>query len=640
MNLFGFFLAPWGLALAALLPTIVILYMLKLKRRPHVVPSTLLWRRSIQDMVANAPFQKLRNNLLMWLQLLILMLLVMALARPVMRLKGAEGNRLILMLDMSASMQTKEGASETRFDQAKALALQAIDNMSSEAGIWNPLGRRDEMMILGIADRAIPLQPLTTDKVALRAAVNAAMPRDTEADFRDATAILLEKTTREREGGREARDDTRVLLISDGGPARGTEALTDVKNFDFTKVGLASENLGIVAADVRRSFSGELEFQVFATVQNASPVERKTLLEWSLEGRVLDVKSATIPPNEEAAFLFTSSEQLEGIATLKLVEHGDPFPMDDQVRISLSPAPKLRVALVTAGNQFLERVFQIDPRVRLIVISPEDFPKLRDVDAVVFDGWSPEKLPPGIYMFHNVLPPKETGYEAAGTAVESPELLDWNRVHPIMRYTNFQRVLVGSALRVKVPQGAVALVQAAETDLLSLLETDERRVLVVTFDVRRSYWPLDPSFPIFFSNLVEYWVQASQGSTAAGYATGATIPLRNPTGAKRANIAAPGAPVQDVDVAAMPTLYLTETSKVGVVEVKFDNGELRRVPLNLFSKRESKIAPSDEIKSGELVLASASRSATTRQEIWMWLALGAFGLLLVEWGVYCRRTFL
>ena len=66
------FLAPVALALGLLLPVIVAFYLLKLRRTEHQISSTYLWRKMIRDVEANAPWQKLKPNLLLFLQLLFL----------------------------------------------------------------------------------------------------------------------------------------------------------------------------------------------------------------------------------------------------------------------------------------------------------------------------------------------------------------------------------------------------------------------------------------------------------------------------------------------------------------------------------------------------------------------------------------
>ena len=71
-------LNPLALLFALLAVPIILLYLLRLQRREQPVSSTLLWRQVIMDREANTLWQKLRKNLLLFLQLLTLLFFVCA----------------------------------------------------------------------------------------------------------------------------------------------------------------------------------------------------------------------------------------------------------------------------------------------------------------------------------------------------------------------------------------------------------------------------------------------------------------------------------------------------------------------------------------------------------------------------------
>jgi Ca-activated chloride channel family protein len=135
------FLTPLlaGIAAAVAVPTLLILYFLKLRRRDVEVSTTLLWKQAIQDMQANAPFQRLRRNILLLLQLLALAGALLALAQPEIRGELTPGQELVLIIDRSASMQSTDGspddprARQTRLDRAKAQALEMVDERAGPA---------------------------------------------------------------------------------------------------------------------------------------------------------------------------------------------------------------------------------------------------------------------------------------------------------------------------------------------------------------------------------------------------------------------------------------------------------------------------------------------------------------------------
>src|SRR5438270_6733438 len=126
------FLNPWMAVAAAgiAVPALLVLYFLKLRRRELPVSSTLLWRKAIQDLQVNAPFQRLRKNLLLLLQLLILLSLLLALAQPVMNYTRGAGRTTVILIDRSASMSATDLPDHrTRLEEAKRRAKDLVKSL-------------------------------------------------------------------------------------------------------------------------------------------------------------------------------------------------------------------------------------------------------------------------------------------------------------------------------------------------------------------------------------------------------------------------------------------------------------------------------------------------------------------------------
>src|SRR5687768_12112341 len=97
---------PWWGALLLFLvpPLLILLYFLKLKRKPLQVPSTFLWKKSIEDLHVNSLFQWIRQNILLLLQLLVLIVFLYSLLGFRYHGSATRGRHYILMIDNSASM--------------------------------------------------------------------------------------------------------------------------------------------------------------------------------------------------------------------------------------------------------------------------------------------------------------------------------------------------------------------------------------------------------------------------------------------------------------------------------------------------------------------------------------------------------
>src|SRR5690606_9591697 len=98
------FLTPLAALGALFAIPIILLYILRLRRRETVVSSNFLWQQILRDREANTPWQRLRRNILLFLQLIILALMVIALMRPAQIVPTITASKTVILLDASASM--------------------------------------------------------------------------------------------------------------------------------------------------------------------------------------------------------------------------------------------------------------------------------------------------------------------------------------------------------------------------------------------------------------------------------------------------------------------------------------------------------------------------------------------------------
>jgi hypothetical protein len=164
----------WGL-LALIPPAILALYFLKLRRQPLAVPSTYLWSKAIEDLHVNSLWQRLRQSLLLFLQLLLIALLAFILLRPGWRGTELSGDRFIFLIDTSASMSATDIA-PTRLDEAKRQARALVDQMKTG----------DVAMLISFSNSARVEQPFTDNRRLLRQKIDVIEQTNHTSDLSEA----------------------------------------------------------------------------------------------------------------------------------------------------------------------------------------------------------------------------------------------------------------------------------------------------------------------------------------------------------------------------------------------------------------------------------------------------------------------
>ncbi len=607
------FLAPLSFWFLALLPVIVVFYLLKRRRTVKLVSSTVLWQRFLAESRASAPFQRLRKNWLMILQLLLALLVVLALARPVLPANVRPAQLRVVILDNSASMNATDVV-PTRFERARSEALKWVDDLRGG----------EEMVVVESGGSTQVRQSATGDKNALRRALAGCAPSD--APTRLAPALqMAESLVRNRK-------DAEVHLFSDGAALGLAEFESAALPLVYHQIGTSNRNVGITAIDVRANPANPRQRAVYIGAVNFSSNRTDAALDLLLDGRLLETRPVSINGGESVSELFTADQVRDGIFKAEL-RVADDLSTDNHAAI-VSPMPRpTRVALVTSGNALLEKALRALPQLELSVMATA--PESERFDVVVLDGVLPAKLPEANLLAFGIAP---TNWFSSAAVLEAPPVVDWRSGHPLLRHAGFENVGIAKSTGVKVPPWAVSLLDSPQASLMLAGELGSRRIAWVGFDVLDSNWPLRISFPIFIANAVEWLSPTARLAERLSVKAGNAFHCPVPEPVESARITGPDGRTETVAVPRDASEFAyAGTFLTGVYQVELGTNRMS-FGVNLLDSNESNIAPRPELALGGRVRVTAETSKRASLELWRGAAGIALLLLMLEWWYYHRRT--
>lgn len=587
---------PAALGFLGLLPAIAILYFLKLRRTPKVVSSTYLWKKAVDSFRVNRPFDRFRNQLLLWVQLLILGLLVVALAKPFLRAEQEQSDVQIYLVDHSASMGTREG-DRTRLDLAKDFVRAAIRNKRDG----------DRMMIIAFSDRSNIVAPMTTEKDALLAALDSIEPTGRPTVLGEAwqTALSVARQF----------DHSDILVVSDGGfgPLHAlTEAHATVR---YVPVGSTLDNVGITRLESRETDVRE----IFAQVYNRRAGSSTVRVELLLNDRLVDARDVAVPPGEKIGVVFRRPFADEGVAEVRL-QVQDAFPADDRAWVPLQNPEPAKVVLVGEENLFLREVLRNDPNVELTLMAPKDFVGDVPCDLLVLDGVVPARLPKGA-----VLSLSPSGGEPATVA-------RWED-HSLTRHVNFATLHIEKLTQATLPNWMRPLLITDRGPAIAAGESGDTRMVSVFFSLLDSDWPLRLSFPLFIGNVVR-WAKTPEGVATQAVRPGAPLALAVPAGVEHGTVKLPDGRERTVGRRAV----VADTDRQGVYRVRWDGATRDDLyVVSLLDPSESDLSVRPEVRMGEERVAGLSQRALVRRDRTKWFLLAAVVLLFAEWFLYQFR---
>ena len=687
----------WAI-LAAVPPAIVLLYFLKLKRRPLEVPSTYLWHRSIEDLHVNTVWQRLRRNLLLFLQLLLIFLAMLAVLRPGWRGSKVTGDRFIFLIDNSASMQATD-AGPSRLEEAKRRAREQIDQMSS----------RDAGMIISFSDAAgtRTKEMFTSNRRQLRRSLDSIEPshRLTALDeaLKLASGLANPGRTSQDAGDVQVADPmpATMYIFSDGKFPQVSDFRLGNLDPIYMPIGSPeAENVGILAFNVRRHESDPSLMDVFARIGNFGRRDLRVSVElWDPQSNpndAIDVDMLDVPAEDTRRVTFFDLAVMEsGVLELR-VTAGDDLKCDDVAWAVINPPQRSKLLVVTPGNEFLDVAFGTGAVLEMadVTFAAPAFLDQKEYgqeaalgvyDLVIYDRCRPKEMPQANTLFIGAVPPAATDGEPEEQGTEKPQeealgaagwtvgpkvegaiIIGSDSTHPLMQLIDLGDVRLDLPTPIEeMPPGGTALID------IQWMGPDNASEVGPVFAIapRRGFedavmgfvlvdrqvgedgtaktffgteWPIRASFPVFVLNLLYYLGGCQTALEGATVQPGQPITLDSPLPGKPLDVLTPSGQTIKLKQTRAGKFDFTVTSELGVYQVRSAGNTLQRFAVNLFHAGESAVRPAPDIQIGRgtPVEAQTSSQEITRRELWKWLLIAGLGVLLVEWYIYNRRVYL
>ena len=659
--------------LAALIP--IAIHLIRREKPPKVMFSTIRFLKKTSKKLIL--FQHLSQILLLLLRSAVIVLLVMAFARPLInqsmaRLLDADPQSAVILLDLSMSMRYGDN-----FGRAKEEAIVLLDQMS----------QGDEVALVGFSDSAQILSELNADLDSVRSSVNGI----TEAGF-GVTRYLPNLQLADQILEESRYENRAIYLVSDFqeadlGTFEDTWKLAPGTAFFGIDVGVeASSNLTLT--DVRSpkqlledSAEEDILVRVRSTGTSYLAQGEVSLI---VDGQMVDRAPVDLGDRSEEVITFSTAFESEGAHTGEVRLTGDDFEDDNSYFFTVEVLPKIRVLTVNGeasdnwfddeGHWFsLAVASAAESPFELETLSPDDVTDaaLRRNDVVVLlnvgsldnqqtsiivdyvkNGGAlliapGDRVNPDLFnvQFQEITP---ATLEEQETVDDYSVIADFDRRHPIMRPLETDWSARFERHWRLVPNADANVVMQFDNSDPALMEREIGEGKVILFasamDLEWNNLPLQGLFLPFIHETLRHLVQPELKQRA--YSIGDTFSVDI---SDEANLVTAQNPRGEEIIFANQN-YVVEAALPGFIEANVDGesmlfainpdpeeSNLSRTPVeDLF---DSIINPdTNPIKSRETQNAQLASELERSQRIWWWILCLVMGLILVE-SLIANRTY-
>jgi hypothetical protein len=622
-------LNPKGLFLLGALVPLVALYVLKVRRKTHVVASTWLFREAHRDLLARHPFRKLVPETTLVLEALAIVALSAALARPTFESEGIDGDVLAIVIDTSASMGTRVGQGpERRIDKAREIAERAIAATKPGTATF-VVEDAGTPRLLGAPEKS---RERTTKTLATLTV------HDVPGDLSQAVALAADRL-------RGLPGKKSLLVVTDGAVENTTLPVVRDAAVEVLRVGDAQENSGIVRFYVRSKKSptpGLDAVEAFALVKSYGTRPADLYVTCTVAGETSPRASRRLllPAGGEApvTLAFDARPDDRGKAIYVQASPYDALPLDDVAYGKVPAGARMPVILATdRPYSWLERALESDEDVALQKLSLADVERVNlDDDALlVSEGACPSDARVAGRDVLVVGPPAGSCLGVSvGKPVDVPRLTSWESGDPRLRFLALDGVRFATATPLDPGSTRGTLVRSDRGALVVDASVPGRTATLLGFAVGDTDWPLRASFVLFVRNVVELAREHRSAGAAGPTVTGGTLRVAAPVDATYADVTRDG---DEGYSRRIPTkggfVVVNPVDRAGLYRVTFAGARPKTVvvPVNLTHAAESDVRAKELTTGGRAVAEARAPSPIHREFSSLLAILGALFVLSDIW---------
>lgn len=497
---------------------ILLLYMLRPRRERRMVSSLWLWQEAVRETTSETPWQPLRRNLLMFLQLGVLAALALALARPFLPGEAQLTRHLVLVIDASPSMAARD-VRPSRLDEAKSQALRMVQRLAP--------GQRAS--VVRMTDHAQVLALEEADRDRLAAAIRSIqvdgpeVRRSTLPTVRLASATPLtnlRETLSIAAALAQITPNGEVVVFTDAAMVVSPDDLRLGVPVRFVTTGGSEDNQAITTLAPRLTHDGS-EWQVLLRVANFAGTPRDVPIHIYVDGRFAETRTETIQGHSAIDLLLSNFPPATRVIEVRLWGGGREVPprtspggpdallLDNYARADLRRSDVRKVLLVSERSGYLPKALAALPGVEMHYATPANYQRA-GFDITIFDGWlpsAPQLMPSGHWLIidppadNKIIPVEETLGEARGIRVVEDS--------PLLRAVDLTGLVINRMKKIQPPLWAQDVIISSDGPLLSIGRTEGRNVIIVAFDLRATNLVLRSAFPILIGNMIE-WLSPRQ----------------------------------------------------------------------------------------------------------------------------------